>query len=42
MLMALLKLYSAARNANPIETGMKLHALAHSEGEAEAGAVVEV
>jgi hypothetical protein len=38
----LLKLYSAARNASPIETGMKLHALAHSEGVGGAGAVVEV
>jgi hypothetical protein len=42
MFIVLLKLYSAARNASPIETGMKLHALAHSEGEGEAGAVVEV
>lgn len=42
MFIVLLKLYSAARNASPFETGMKLHALAHSEGEGEAGAVVEV
>jgi len=38
----LLKLYSAARNASPIETGMKHHALAHSEGGAGAGVEVEV
>jgi hypothetical protein len=40
--MVLLKLYPAARNVSPIETGMKLHALAHFEGEGGAGAVVEV
>jgi hypothetical protein len=33
--------YSAAKNVNPIETGMKLHALAPSEEEGEAVAVVE-
>jgi hypothetical protein len=42
MFIVLLKLYLAATNASPIETGMKLHALAHSEDGAGAGAVVEV
>lgn len=37
MFTVLLKLYSAARNASPIETGMKRHAQAHSVGEGEAG-----
>jgi hypothetical protein len=35
-------LYSAAKNASPIETGMKLHALPPFEGEAEVEVEVEV
>jgi len=38
----LTELYSAAKNASPIENGKKLHALAPFEGEGEAVAVVEV
>jgi hypothetical protein len=40
MFIFLLKVYPAARNVSPIETGMKLHARARFEG--EGGVVVEV
>ena len=39
---SLTEVFLAAKNASPIETGTKLHALAHSEGEGGAGAEVEV
>ncbi len=42
MLTVLPKLYSAAKNANPTETGRKLHALPPSEDEDEDGVGVEV